>query len=74
MDIKLNNGCKIPKIGYGVYKMPDNLETTNNIVFAIKNGYRLIDTASRYGNETCVGEAIKKCGLNREELFITSKL
>jgi diketogulonate reductase-like aldo/keto reductase len=54
--------------------MPDNLETTNNIVFAIKNGYRLIDTASRYGNETCVGEAIKKCGLNREELFITSKL
>ncbi|GMO15431.1 MAG: aldo/keto reductase [Mycoplasmoidaceae bacterium] len=74
MDIKLNNKVKIPQIGYGVYKMLDNKTTVDSIVCAIKSGYRLIDTASRYQNESCVGEAIKKCGLKREEIFITSKL
>jgi diketogulonate reductase-like aldo/keto reductase len=74
MNKLLANNYKIPQIGYGVYKMPDAQETINNIIFAIKNGYRMIDTASRYGNESCVGQAIKQCGIAREELFITSKL
>ncbi len=74
MNKLLANNYEIPQIGYGVYKMPDTQETIDNIIFAIKSGYRMIDTASRYGNEACVGQAIKQCGIAREELFITSKL
>jgi diketogulonate reductase-like aldo/keto reductase len=72
--MKLSNGVLIPNIGYGVYKMPNDQSTVEDILFAIKTGYRMIDTASRYGNEESVGKAIKQCGLKREELFITSKL
>jgi diketogulonate reductase-like aldo/keto reductase len=72
--IKLNNGYSIPCIGYGTYKEEVSNETVEAIKNAIKNGYRMIDTASRYGNEKCVGEAIKGSKIKRKELFITSKL
>jgi len=72
--IELNNGQKIPQLGYGVYLIPNNGETEKCVLEAIKVGYRHIDTAHCYGNEKEVGSAIKKCGIPRNELFITSKL
>ena len=77
-EIVLNNGVKMPSIGYGVFRMTDLEECENAVVQAIKTGYRLIDTAAAYGNETAVGKAIKRViaeGIvRREELFITTKL
>jgi len=72
--IELNNGQKIPQLGYGVYLIPNNGETEKCVLEAIKVGYRHIDTAHCYGNEKEVGSAIKKCGIPRNELFITSKI
>lgn len=70
----LNNGVKIPMVGFGVFQIQDD-ETTQKVVEeAIKVGYRLIDTAQAYGNEEAVGRAIKVSGVAREELFITTKL
>ena len=70
----LNNGIKIPMVGFGVFQIQDD-ETTQKVVEeAIKVGYRLIDTAQAYGNEEAVGRAIKVSGVAREELFITTKL
>ena len=70
----LNNGIKMPMVGFGVFQIRDD-ETTQKVVEeAIKVGYRLIDTAQSYGNEEAVGKAIKSSGVPREELFITSKL
>jgi len=70
----LNNGVKIPMVGFGVFQIQDD-ETTQKVVEeAIKVGYRLIDTAQVYGNEEAVGRAIKVSGVAREELFITTKL
>ena len=63
----------MPKLGYGVYQTPPE-ETESCVLTAIKNGYRSIDTAQAYGNEEGVGNAIIKCGLPREELFITTKI
>lgn len=71
--VTLNNGVKMPKLGYGVYQTPPE-ETESCVLTAIKNGYRSIDTAQAYGNEEGVGNAIVKCGLPREELFITTKI
>lgn len=71
--VTLNNGVKMPKLGYGVYQTPPE-ETESCVLTAIKNGYRSIDTAQAYGNEEGVGNAIIKCGLPREELFITTKI
>lgn len=71
--VTLNNGVKMPKLGYGVYQTPPE-ETEKCVLEAIKNGYRSIDTAQAYGNEEGVGNAIVKCGLPREELFITTKV
>lgn len=71
--VTLNNGVKMPKLGYGVYQTPPE-ETERCVLEAIKNGYRSIDTAQAYGNEEGVGNAIVKCGLPREELFITTKI
>lgn len=71
--VKLNNGVMMPKLGYGVYQTPPE-ETESCVLEAIKAGYRSIDTAQAYGNEAGVGEAISKCGLAREELFITTKI
>ena len=72
--ITLNNGVKIPAIGYGVFRMKDPAECEEAVVQAIQSGYRLIDTAAAYKNEEAVGRAIRRCGVPREELFITTKL
>ena len=71
--VTLNNGVKMPHLGYGVYQTPPE-ETERCVLAAIKNGYRSIDTAQAYGNEEGVGQAIVKCSLPREELFITTKI
>ncbi len=70
----LNNGVKMPLEGFGVFQVPDAAECEQAVLDAIGSGYRLIDTAAAYMNEAAVGAAIKKCGLPREELFITTKL
>lgn len=71
--VTLNNGVKMPKLGYGVYQTPPE-ETERCVLDAIRIGYRSIDTAQTYGNEEGVGNAIVKCGLPREDLFITTKI
>ncbi|WP_413372932.1 aldo/keto reductase [Paenibacillus taichungensis] len=72
--VTLNNGVKMPIIGFGVYQVPDAEECENAVYEALMAGYRLIDTASGYLNEEAVGRAIKRSGIPREELFITTKL
>lgn len=71
---KLNNGLEIPVVGFGTWKMPQGPETRDIVRHAIDIGYRHIDTAAVYGNEESVGEAIAASDLNREDLFVTSKL
>lgn len=71
--VTLNNGVKMPQLGYGVYQTPPE-DTERCVLAAIQNGYRSIDTAQAYNNEEGVGNAIAKCGLPREELFITTKI
>lgn len=71
--VVLNNGVRMPKLGYGVYQVSKE-ECTRCVLDAIKAGYRLIDTAQSYFNEAEVGEAIAKCGIPRENLFITTKV
>lgn len=69
----LNDGNKIPKIGFGVFQMsPDECEAA--VTEALKDGYRLIDTANAYMNERAVGRAMKKSGLKREDIFLTTKI
>ena len=70
----LNNGIEMPILGFGVYQITDALECENSVLEAINAGYRLIDTASAYRNEEAVGKAIKRSGIARNELFITTKL
>lgn len=70
----LNNGVEMPILGFGVYQIPDAEECERIVLQAIEAGYRLIDTAAAYMNEEAVGKAIKKSGVAREELFITTKL
>ena len=72
--ITMNNGIKIPRLGFGVYRATQGDETKNAVLNALEVGYRHIDTASAYGNEESVGEAIKESGLKREEIFLTTKL
>ena len=72
--ITLNNGVKMPQVGFGVFQIKDKEECVRVILDAIDAGYRLIDTAQSYGNEEAVGEAIKKTTVPREELFITTKV
>ena len=71
---KLYNGVLIPKIGFGTWQIADGEEAYNSVTWALKCGYRHIDTAHAYGNEASVGRAIKDFGLKREEVFITTKL
>lgn len=71
--VTLNNGVKMPKLGYGVYQV-DPAEAERCVLDAVSVGYRSIDTAQAYGNEEGVGNAIVKCGVPREELFITTKI
>ena len=72
--VTLNNGVKLPLEGFGVFQVPDPAQCEQAVLDAIASGYRLIDTAAAYMNEKAVGEAIKKSGVPREELFITTKL
>lgn len=69
----LNNGLKMPMVGFGVFQIPDPDVCQEVVETAIKTGYRLIDTAEAYDNEEAVGKAIKAAGVPREELFITTK-
>lgn len=72
--VVLNNGVEMPIIGFGVFQIEDAAQCEQAVVDAIQAGYRLIDTASAYLNEEAVGRAIKRSGVPREELFITTKL
>lgn len=72
-DLKLSNGVTIPGLGYGTYQTPPE-DAYRAVTDALAVGYRHIDTAARYGNESGVGQAVKDSGLKREEVFITSKL
>ena len=72
-DIVLNNGVKMPILGYGVFQIPAD-ETAQCVRTAIEAGYRSIDTAMAYQNEKDVGKGIKDSGISREDLFITTKL
>lgn len=71
--VTLNNGIKMPILGYGVYQV-SNEECERCVLDAISVGYRSIDTAQAYGNEEAVGNALKKCGVPRDQLFITTKV
>lgn len=73
-NVILNNGMEMPILGYGVFQIPDPIECEKSVLDALEVGYRLIDTAASYMNEQAVGNAIKKSGIERKELFITTKL
>lgn len=70
----LNNGVKMPSIGFGTYKSGNDEETAKIVKYALKIGYRQIDTASFYGNEVGIGNGIKESGINREDIFLVTKL
>ncbi|MCK6627660.1 MAG: aldo/keto reductase [Anaerolineae bacterium] len=70
----LNNGVEMPILGFGVFQITDAEECERSVYEAIRTGYRLIDTAAAYGNEEAVGKAIKRSGVARAELFVTTKL
>ena len=72
--IKLNNGVEMPMIGFGTFQITHPKQCEECVISAIKAGYRLIDTAEAYGNEQFIGNALKKCGIERNKLFITTKL
>ncbi len=72
--IILNNGAKIPVIGFGVFRIPEGEEVTNSVKWALEAGYRHIDTAMIYKNEEGVGRGIRESGIPREEIFVTTKL
>lgn len=72
--VTLNNGVKMPLEGFGVFQVPDPSQCENAVLNAINSGYRLIDTAAAYMNEEAVGAAVRKSGVPREKLFITTKL
>ncbi|MBJ6800831.1 aldo/keto reductase [Geomonas propionica] len=72
--VVLNNGVEMPILGFGVFQVPDSDECERSVCDALHVGYRLIDTAAAYMNEEAVGNALRKCGVTREELFVTTKL
>lgn len=72
--VTLRNGVVIPRLGLGVYMIPEGKPTRQAVAWAVEAGYRHVDTASLYGNERSVGEALTATGLAREEWFVTSKL
>ncbi len=72
--VKLNNGIEMPILGFGVFQIPDAIACEQAVIDAIETGYRLIDTAASYMNEEAVGNAIKNSGVERKNLFITTKL
>lgn len=72
--VTLNNGVKMPWFGLGVYEVKDGREVEQSVLTALETGYRSLDTAEAYYNEEGVGMAIRKCGVPREELFVTTKV
>ena len=72
--VTLNNGVEMPILGFGVFQVPDLAECERSVRDAIDVGYRLLDTAASYGNEEAVGNAIRNHGIDRSELFVTTKL
>ncbi|WP_454009232.1 aldo/keto reductase [Aeromonas sp. Marseille-Q7275] len=72
--VRLNNGIEMPLLGFGVFQMTDAAECERAVIEAIDTGYRLIDTAASYQNETQVGNGIRQSGIGRNELFVTTKL
>ena len=72
--VTLNNGVQMPLLGFGVFQIANAAECERSVSDAIAVGYRLIDTAASYGNEEAVGNAIKRSGVSREQLFVTTKL
>jgi diketogulonate reductase-like aldo/keto reductase len=73
-NVVLNNGVEMPVLGFGVYQITDADECERTVYEALQTGYRLIDTAAAYQNEEAVGRAIKRSGVAREEVFVTTKL
>src|SRR5207248_11501141 len=73
-SIKLNNGIHMPLLGFGVFQIADLKECERAVSDALRVGYRLIDTAASYGNEEAVGNAIRRSGVPRDEIFVTTKL
>jgi methylglyoxal/glyoxal reductase len=72
--VQLNNGSKMPWLGLGVFRVADGLEVENAVRAALETGYRSIDTAAFYGNESGIGKAIRESGIPRQELFLTTKV
>ncbi len=73
-EVTLNNGIKMPILGFGVYQIPAGAECEKAVENAIDIGYRMIDTTQAYQNEESVGKAIKNSGINRKEFFIVTKV
>jgi 2,5-diketo-D-gluconate reductase A len=73
-QVPLNNGIAMPLLGFGVFQITDAAVCEQSVVDAIDTGYRLIDTAASYLNEAAVGRGIRRSGVAREELFVTTKL
>jgi len=73
-DVVLNNGLRMPIVGYGVFQISDDNECQRSVVDAIETGYRLIDTAASYMNEAAVGKGLRSSGIARDQIFVTSKL
>ena len=73
-SVELSNGVKIPYFGLGVFQIDEGSEVINAVKYALEVGYRHIDTAALYGNEKGVGEAVRQSGINRNEIFVTSKV
>jgi diketogulonate reductase-like aldo/keto reductase len=72
--VTLNNGVQMPVLGFGVFQVPDPTECERSVLDALDVGYRLLDTAASYGNEAAVGSAIQQSGIDRSEIFVTTKL
>ncbi len=72
--VLLNNGSDMPCLGLGVWRMSEGVETERSVLWALEAGYRLIDTAKIYGNESGVGSAVRNSGIARDEIFVTTKL
>lgn len=72
--ITLNNGIKMPRLGFGVYQINDLAQAQEVVENGLEVGYRLVDTAQIYGNEQAVGDAIKHSEIDRKDIFVTSKI
>ena len=72
--VVLNNGLKMPLVGFGVFQVTDLAECQRGVEEALRVGYRLVDTAASYQNEEAVGKAIRASGVPRDEIFVTTKL